>query len=105
MTCVAQWSIAQVLVALVSSPLLSAQDAATHLDRAEAAQQRGDFQTAIKELQEAVRLKPDDAETYARLGILYRRLGMASQATESLERAAKLEPAQARVKVLLAFSY
>ncbi|MGH9719512.1 MAG: tetratricopeptide repeat protein [Bryobacteraceae bacterium] len=94
-----------VLVALLSTPLLPAQDVRTHLDRAGAAQQRGDFQAAAKELQEAARLKPDEAETHARLGIVYRRLGMAAQATESLERAATLEPGQARVKVLLAFSY
>jgi tetratricopeptide (TPR) repeat protein len=97
--------VARFFITLLSLTILPAQDIRPYLDRAETAQQRGDMESALKELQEAVRLKPDDAETYTRLGMVYRRMGLAAQATESLERAAKLEPAQSRVKVLLAFSY
>jgi Flp pilus assembly protein TadD len=76
-------------MALVCSLLVSAQEAGQ----------------SLKELQEAVRMKPDDAEAHARLGIHFRRLSRSGEAIESLERAVKLEPRQSRVKVLLAFSY
>ena len=74
------------------------------MERAEQAQQRGDLQTARKELQQAVQLNPLVAEAHARLGIVYRKLGMPVQAAESLEQAVRLEP-DPRVKVLLAVSY
>lgn len=79
-------------------------DVRAHLERAEQAQQRGDLQTAKKELQEAVQLNSSVAEVHARLGIVYRKLGMPAQAAESLEQAVRLEP-NPRVKVLLAVSY
>jgi tetratricopeptide (TPR) repeat protein len=79
-------------------------DVRPHLERAEQALERSDPETARKELQEAVRLNPTSAEAHARLGIVYRKLGMPAQAAESLERAVRLEP-DPRVKVLLAFSY
>lgn len=75
-----------------------------YLERAEKAQERGDLQAARKELQQAVQLNPSEAEAHARLGIVYRKLGMPTQAAESLERAARLNP-DPRVRVLLAFSY
>jgi tetratricopeptide (TPR) repeat protein len=91
----------------LASALLWAQtdiDVRAHLERAEQALQQSDPETARKELQEAVRLNPMSAEAHARLGMVYRKLGMAAQAAESLERSVRLEP-DPRVKVLLAFSY
>ena len=82
------------LVILVSASILCAQTAP----------EGADLQTAIKDLQAAVRSNPADAEAHARLGIAYRRLKMPVQAAESLERSVKLKP-DPRVSVLLAFSY
>jgi tetratricopeptide (TPR) repeat protein len=98
--------------ALAATPLLGAAllwaqkdvDVRAYLERAEQAQQRSDLETARKELLEAVRLNPSSSEAHARLGMVYRKLGMPAQAAESLERAVRLDP-DPRVKVLLAFSF
>jgi tetratricopeptide (TPR) repeat protein len=102
-----RWRWAPALAPLLGAVLLWAQkdiDVRAHLERAEQALQRSDPETARKELQEAVRLNPSSAEAHARLGMVYRKLGMPAQAAESLEQAVRLEP-DPRVKVLLAFSY
>jgi tetratricopeptide (TPR) repeat protein len=102
-----RWRWAPAVAPLLGAVLLWAQkdiDVRAHLERAEQALQRSDPETARKELLEAVRLNPSSGEAHARLGIVYRKLGMAAQAAESLERAVRLEP-DPRVKVLLAFSY
>src|SRR4029450_12806026 len=102
-----RWRWAPAVAPLLGAVLLWAQkdiDVRAHLERAEQALQRSDPETARKELQEAVRLNPSSAEAHARLGMVYRKLGMPAQAAESLEQAVRLEP-DPRVKVLLAFSY
>lgn len=67
-------------------------------------QAQADLEAARKEFEEVVRLDPKAAEAHARLGMVYRRLGMAAEAITSLERAQQLEPNN-RLRVLLAFAY
>jgi len=76
-----------------------------HREQAEKAQQQGDFQAAASGFQKLIELNPSDAEAHARLGMVFRRLGKGSEATESLERALRLDPKLPRLKVLLAFNY
>ncbi len=61
------------------------------LEQAQQAQQQGDL--------------PAAAEAYARLGMLYRRLGRLAEAAESLERAQRLDSKLPRVGILLALTY
>lgn len=91
------------LAPLLTATLLWSQSA--HLERAEKAQQQGDLQLAAKEFQKAIELNPSHAEAHARLGLVYRRLGMLPEASASLERASRLDPNLPRVNVLLALTY
>lgn len=97
------------IMSLLSAALLWSQSAdallRVHLERAEKAQQQGDFQAAAGELRKAIQWSPSHAEAHARLGMVYRRLGMLPEATESLEHALRLDPNQSRLSVLLAFTY
>jgi tetratricopeptide (TPR) repeat protein len=90
--------------ALLSAQNTSAVDVRPLLDRAEQAAQRGDMQGAIRELQEAIRLSPNEAEAHGRLGIVLRKLGRLKEAGQSLKRAIELRP-DSRLNVLLAFTY
>jgi tetratricopeptide (TPR) repeat protein len=76
-----------------------------HFEQGEKAQQQGDLQAALRAFQKAIELDRSDAEAHARLGLVYRKLGMLREATESLERARRLDPKLPRLGVLLAFNY
>ncbi|MBI3646250.1 MAG: tetratricopeptide repeat protein [Acidobacteriales bacterium] len=76
-----------------------------HLEQAEKASQQGDFHTAASEYRKVVELDPTSAETHARLGMIYNRLGKLPESTESYERALRLDPKLPRVNVLLALNY
>jgi tetratricopeptide (TPR) repeat protein len=79
-------------------------DVRPYLDRAEQALQRNELPAALKELEAAVRLNASEPEAYGALGVVYRKLGRAEDATKALERAVKLRP-DPRLKVLLGFTH
>lgn len=77
----------------------------SHLERAARAKQNGDLKIAAEEYRKALELDTGDAETHARLGMVYQDLGMLPEAIDSLEHALRLNPHLPRVDVLLAFNY
>ena len=77
----------------------------SHLERAARAKRNGDLKTAAGEYGKALELDPNQAETYALLGMVYQDLGMLPEAMDSLEHALRLNPRLPRVNVLLAFNY
>ena len=77
----------------------------THVMKAESYHLRNDDAQALKEYQEAVRLKPDAAEIYEQLGESYVHNDQLEQAQASLEKALMLEPARAHALYLLGELY
>ena len=67
-----------------------------HHLRAEAHRQRQDDEEAVKEYQLAIRLKPDEAELYRSLGLLYFLDNTLDQAQEAFAKALDLDPGNAR---------
>ena len=91
----------------LSAGLLAAQssaDVGELLRRAAEAQERGDLNGTVRELEQAVRQNPSHAEAWARLGMVQRRLTNLDSASRALERSVRISP-DPRVRVLLAFTY
>jgi tetratricopeptide (TPR) repeat protein len=74
---------------------LLAQDADTlalqHFNAAHKAQDAGDLDTAAREYQEVIRLRPDAAEGYASLGLVYNAEGKFAASERALQTADKLK--------------
>jgi len=101
--------LAHATVLLLGAALLDGQSKEAEIraqfDLGEKAEQQGDLQSALRAFQKVTELNPSDAEGHARLGLVYRKLGMPREAIESLERARRLDPKLPRLGVLLALSY
>jgi tetratricopeptide (TPR) repeat protein len=77
----------------------------THAIRAESYHLRNDDPQAIREYEEAARLRPDAAEIYEQLAELFIQGNRQEKARAALEKALALEPARARALYLLGQSY
>jgi len=78
--------------------------ASQYLSRASEAYDRQDWKEAAKDYGEALKLEPNDADAFARLGIAYQGLGMLDQAANALNQALLLKPDLPDVGILLAFT-
>ena len=54
--------------------------------------QQGDSASAVEQLEQAVRLKPDYAEAYYTLGSVYKQMNKLPEAAQALREALKLQP-------------
>jgi tetratricopeptide (TPR) repeat protein len=68
-------------------------EATVHIDRAVIAYEEKKFDAALKELQAALKLEPDNIEALYYEGIVYASLNRPKEAQTSLERARRLRPA------------
>lgn len=99
-----------ILALLVVSTVAAGQqpkpdEAKAHLDRGDALYEKGDFDGAIGELRESIRLKPDCAEAHADLGVALRAKGDLDGAITEFREAVRLLPdfveAQGALKLAL----
>ncbi|MGH9430763.1 MAG: tetratricopeptide repeat protein [Terriglobia bacterium] len=93
---------------LLFSPLFfraqaSTSDVSSHLSKANQAYASQNWKVAADEYRSVVRLDPQNAEAYARLGVVYQRLGQWDDSRQSLQKALDLKPGLRDVDVLLAF--
>lgn len=90
---------------LTISPLVSAQDADSqalrHFNAAHEAQDSGDLDKAAREYLEVIRLRPDAAEGYASLGLVYNAQGKFAESARVLGKADKLKPGLPGVSLYL----
>ncbi len=82
--------LAFILVALVFSMVLSAQDAAVLFQEGNTALRKGDFNTAIAKFRDVLTLDPNFYFAYLNLGIAYRRQGNLDEAVLALDEAGKI---------------
>ena len=81
------------LLLLVFLPgILVAQDVKTLVDKGVAAMEAGKFDQALKDFNDAVKLKPNDAKLYDYRGMVYRCKNMNTKALEDFDKAMKLDP-------------
>src|SRR3954451_15952300 len=69
------------------------------------AQQRGDLAVAIRDYQEAIRLRPDLFDAHANLGVALVHLGRIPEAVSAYRAALKLDPANRTVRTNLALAF
>lgn len=63
------------------------------------------YDEAVRELQLAIRLKPDDADKYNNLGAVFLKLGFYERAIEQFKSAVKIQPNYAKAFYNLAYAY
>lgn len=80
-------------------------DALRHFNDAHKAQDAGDFDTATREYLEVIRLRPDAAEGYASLGLVYNAAGKFAESARALGKAEKLKPGLPGVSLYLGIDY
>jgi tetratricopeptide (TPR) repeat protein len=80
-------------------------DALRHFNDAHKAQDAGDFDTAAREYLEVIRLRPDAAEGYASLGLVYNATGKFAESARVLGKAEKLKPGLPGVSLYLGIDY
>ena len=66
----------------------------SELNRGNAYHDKGEYDRAIRDYDEAIRLKPDDADAYKNRGVAYNNKGDRAAAARDLERALQLNPAE-----------
>jgi tetratricopeptide (TPR) repeat protein len=76
-----------------------------HFDAAHKAQDAGDFDLAAREYLEVIRLRPDAAEGYASLGLVYNAQGKYAESARALGKADKLKPGLPGVSLYLGIDY
>ncbi|HEY7058285.1 MAG TPA: tetratricopeptide repeat protein [Vicinamibacterales bacterium] len=88
-------------------PLIQAKiDASVvHNDHGWALQQRGDFDAAIAEFQEAVRIDDENAAAWNNLGLVLGKKGRTNEALEALQRAVSVDPKLGSAHNDLALAY
>jgi tetratricopeptide (TPR) repeat protein len=80
-------------------------EALRHFGAAHKAQDAGDFDTAAREYLEVIRLRPDAAEGYASLGLVYNAEGKFAESAKALSKADKLKPGLPGVSLYLGIDY
>jgi tetratricopeptide (TPR) repeat protein len=80
-------------------------DALRHFGDAHKAQDAGDLDTAAREYLEVIRLRPDAAEGYASLGLVYNAAGKFAESVRALAKAEKLKPELPGVSLYLGIDY
>jgi tetratricopeptide (TPR) repeat protein len=80
-------------------------EAAQHFAAAHQAQDSGNFDLAAKEYLAVIRLRPDVAEAYASLGLVYNAQGKFAESARALGKAEKLKPALPGVSLYLGIDY
>jgi tetratricopeptide (TPR) repeat protein len=80
-------------------------DALRHFGDAHKAQDAGDLDTAAREYLEVIRLRPDAAEGYASLGLVYNAAGKFTESARALGKAEKLKPELPGVSLYLGIDY
>jgi tetratricopeptide (TPR) repeat protein len=80
-------------------------DALRHFGEAHKAQDAGDLDTAAREYLEVIRLRPDAAEGYASLGLVYNAAGKFEESARALGKAEKLKPGLPGVSLYLGIDY
>jgi len=97
------------LHAIGSAPLVWSQSIATvatvHIDRAVLAYDQGKFDDALKELQEALKIEPENVEALYYQGIVYLALNRPAEAQAALEKARRLRPGNSDVAFQLGVLY
>ena len=68
------------------------EQARSHLHRGDSALALKNFDAALSEFQQAVRLDPNFADAHQKLGVAYKEAGDLNRAAESLEQATRLDP-------------
>jgi len=80
-------------------------EATVHIDRAVIAYEEKKFEASLKELQEALKLEPDNVEALYYIGIVYGSLNRPKEAQAALEKARLLRPANNDITFQLGASY
>jgi tetratricopeptide (TPR) repeat protein len=80
-------------------------EALRHFGDAHKAQDAGDLDTAAREYLEVIRLRPDAAEGYASLGLVYNAAGKFAESARALGKAEKLKPELPGVNLYLGIDY
>jgi tetratricopeptide (TPR) repeat protein len=80
-------------------------EAAQHYTAAHQAQDAGNLNLAAREYQEVIRLRPDIAEAYASLGLVYNAQGKYADSSRALAKAEKLKPSLPGVSLYLGIDY
>jgi tetratricopeptide (TPR) repeat protein len=81
------------------------EEAAQHYAAAHQAQDAGNFDLAAREYQAVIRLRPDVAEAYASLGLVYNAQGKYAESARALAKAEKLKPGLPGVSLYLGIDY
>jgi tetratricopeptide (TPR) repeat protein len=79
--------------------------AKAHFDLATVHMQRGELTAAEAQIKQAISLKPDFAEAYANLGLLYDHTGRGSEALPRFKKAVELDPQNAVYHYNLGLAY
>lgn len=75
---------------------INAQDVKSYVERGIAGCEKGHFDQALKEFNDALKLKPNDATLYDYRGIAYRCKGVDDKAIQDFNKAMELDPKFAR---------
>lgn len=81
------------------------EEALRHFQAAQEAQNAGSLDVAAQEYARVIRLRPDAAEAYASLGLVYNAQGKYEDSARSLEKAEKLKPGLPGVSLFLGIAY
>jgi tetratricopeptide (TPR) repeat protein len=76
-----------------------------HFTAAHKAQDAGDLDAAAREYSEVIRLRPDAAEAYASLGLVYNAQGKFAESARALSKAERLKPGLPGVSLYLGIDY
>jgi tetratricopeptide (TPR) repeat protein len=76
-----------------------------HFTAAHKAQDAGDLEAAAREYSEVIRLRPDAAEAYASLGLVYNAQGKFAESARALGKAERLKPGLPGVSLYLGIDY
>jgi tetratricopeptide (TPR) repeat protein len=76
-----------------------------HFTAAHKAQDAGDLDAAAREYSEVIRLRPDAAEAYASLGLVYNAQGKFAESARALGKAERLKPGLPGVSLYLGIDY
>ena len=88
--------LAWVLLAVFLPGILAAQNVKTHVDKGIANCEAGHFDQALKDFNEALKLKPNDPSLYDYRGTAYRCKGQDDKAIQDFNKAMELDPKFAR---------
>jgi tetratricopeptide (TPR) repeat protein len=80
-------------------------EAIRHFTAAQKAQDAGDFDAAAREYLVVIHLRPDAAEAYASLGLIYNAQGKFAESAQDLRKAEKLKPSLPGVSLYLGIDY